>query len=187
MPEAQRDVTRSRPRRTRSTADAAHRLRVIPQFQAVDPRLCPAGTRLPHEGNALHRKHDIELQLDVPARLLPRLESGESDLGALPRRGLFPQSHDTAVARARRRASPARGRRSLSGCTAACPSKQITAVHADTDSHTSVALLRVLLDALHGLRPPLIHFDAQHQHRRRPTARPDPARRRRCCSSATRS
>ncbi|NOG54927.1 MAG: menaquinone biosynthesis protein [Planctomycetes bacterium] len=43
------------------------------------------------------------------------------------------------------------------------PIGRITAVHCDTDSHTSVALLRVLLDEVHGLQPALVHFDARNR------------------------
>ncbi len=40
------------------------------------------------------------------------------------------------------------------------PIERVTTVHADTDSHTSVALLRVLLDAVYGLRPEVVDYEA---------------------------
>jgi len=43
----------------------------------------------------------------------------------------------------------------------AVPPDRISAVHADTDSHTSVALLQVLLAERHGVRPEFIPFDAR--------------------------
>ncbi len=43
------------------------------------------------------------------------------------------------------------------------PIDQITAVHADTDSHTSVALVQIVLNELHGLRPEMIDFDARER------------------------
>lgn len=43
------------------------------------------------------------------------------------------------------------------------PPAEIRAVHADTDSHTSVVLARVILHALHGARPPVIDFDARER------------------------
>jgi chorismate dehydratase len=51
----------------------------------------------------------------------------------------------------------------------ACPLAQITTLHADTDSHTSVALARVLLDRVHGVRPEIADFHA----RERPLDGPD--------------
>jgi chorismate dehydratase len=44
------------------------------------------------------------------------------------------------------------------------PTQRITRIHCDTDSHTSVMLLRVLLHELHHIRPELVNFDAR-QHR----------------------
>ena len=41
------------------------------------------------------------------------------------------------------------------------PLDRITTLHADTDSHTSVALARVLLDRLHGVRPEIRDFHAR--------------------------
>lgn len=43
------------------------------------------------------------------------------------------------------------------------PLDQIESVHADTDSHTSVVLCRLLLRALHGIRPRVIDFDARER------------------------
>lgn len=44
------------------------------------------------------------------------------------------------------------------------PLKRISRIHCDTDSHTSVMLLRVLLHERHRIRPELVGFDAR-QHR----------------------
>ncbi|MBL8746001.1 MAG: menaquinone biosynthesis protein [Phycisphaerae bacterium] len=41
------------------------------------------------------------------------------------------------------------------------PIAEITTVHADIDSHTSIALLRVLLAETYGRRPAIIDFDAE--------------------------
>jgi chorismate dehydratase len=43
------------------------------------------------------------------------------------------------------------------------PVNQIRELHADTDSHTSVILAQVLLAKLHGIRPPVIDFDARER------------------------
>lgn len=41
------------------------------------------------------------------------------------------------------------------------PLESVTTLHADTDSHTSVALARVLLHRLHGLSPEIVDFHAR--------------------------
>lgn len=41
--------------------------------------------------------------------------------------------------------------------------ERITTVHGDTDSHTSVILAQVVLDALYGVRPKMIDFDARER------------------------
>lgn len=43
------------------------------------------------------------------------------------------------------------------------PIDRTTRVHADRESHTSVALCRVLLNRLHGLTPELVSFDARER------------------------
>jgi len=43
------------------------------------------------------------------------------------------------------------------------PLDRIEAIHADTDSHTSSILARILLHKLFGLRPPVIDFDARER------------------------
>lgn len=54
------------------------------------------------------------------------------------------------------------------------PIRQITRVYADTDSHTSVALMRVLLAEVHDLHPAVIDYHArQHLAQKRPIALDD--------------
>jgi chorismate dehydratase len=43
------------------------------------------------------------------------------------------------------------------------PLERVSAVHADTDSHTSVALCRVLLARMFGLHPKVVPFDARER------------------------
>ncbi|MCC6660434.1 MAG: hypothetical protein IT437_06065 [Phycisphaerales bacterium] len=43
----------------------------------------------------------------------------------------------------------------------AVPPAEMTELHADSDSHTSVVLCRLLLHHLHGVAPRIIHFDAR--------------------------
>ncbi|MBL8759428.1 MAG: menaquinone biosynthesis protein [Phycisphaerae bacterium] len=45
----------------------------------------------------------------------------------------------------------------------AVPPERIGAVHADTDSHTSVALCRVILARAYGVKPEVIDFDARER------------------------
>lgn len=54
------------------------------------------------------------------------------------------------------------------------PLEQLTAVHCDTDSHTSVALLRILLAERFGIRPELIPYHArEHVANHRPIDWPE--------------
>lgn len=43
----------------------------------------------------------------------------------------------------------------------AVPTEAITTVHCDTDSHTSIALMRILLDEQYGIQPQLVEYDAR--------------------------
>jgi chorismate dehydratase len=43
------------------------------------------------------------------------------------------------------------------------PLPEVRVLHADTDSHTSVALARLLLARIHGATPPVIDFDARER------------------------
>lgn len=43
------------------------------------------------------------------------------------------------------------------------PIEKISCVHADTDSHTSVALAKILLRRLHGLTPDFVDYDARER------------------------
>ncbi len=103
----------------------------------------------------------LSLHLDVPARLLSLLEAGQVDLALCPVVDYFRSRVPLTLVPV--------GGIACEGPTltvrlySRVPLGDITAVHADTDSHTSVALLRVLLHELHGLSPEFIHFDAQHR------------------------
>jgi chorismate dehydratase len=101
----------------------------------------------------------LSLHLDVPAKLLAGLESGQLDLALCP-------VIDAFRSVAALKLIPVGGI-ACAGPTltvrlfSRVPVERVTAVHADTDSHTSVALLRVLLHELNGLTPELIHYDAR--------------------------
>jgi len=102
-----------------------------------------------------------EVRYDVPSRLLADLEAGEVDIALSP-------VIDFQRSRVPLRIVPVGG----IGCQGTTltvrlysrvPLEQIESIHADTDSHTSVALMQVLLSKLHNRRPRLVAFDAHQQ------------------------
>jgi len=100
----------------------------------------------------------LELILDAPAALLDRLLAGEVDVALAPvidaprsaralallPVGCIASSAETMTVRLISRV----------------PFEEIESVHVDSDSHTSVALLKVILDRLVSRRPESIAFDA---------------------------
>ncbi|MHC4811438.1 MAG: menaquinone biosynthetic enzyme MqnA/MqnD family protein [Planctomycetota bacterium] len=108
--------------------------------------------------DGLHGCRDIDLRAAVPSRLLDRLLDGEVE-AALCSSIDFQRSPVPMVI------LPV-GRLGCDGPTmtvrlyARTPIDRIDRVHCDTDSHTSVALLRILLDRQYGIRPEFVDFDA---------------------------
>lgn len=104
---------------------------------------------------------DLQLNKAVPARLLPMLESGEVDLALV-------SLIDAARSRVPLTILPV-GMIGSDGPTltvrlySQVPIDRIIRVHADTDSHTSVALCRLLLSELHGIDAKVIDYDAREQ------------------------
>lgn len=109
--------------------------------------------------NAKPLVHDLEgdprltLSYHVPARLLDVLRAGEADLALLP---VIDYQRMPGL-----RVVPAGG----IGCDgptltvrifSRVPIRRITSLACDGDSHTSVALARVLLAEAHGIKPPLL-------------------------------
>ncbi|MEM0983156.1 MAG: MqnA/MqnD/SBP family protein [Planctomycetota bacterium] len=103
----------------------------------------------------------LALDTVVPSRIGGMLERGEADIGLVSMIDVLRATEPLTLI-------PAGG----IGCdgptltvrlyTAVEPSK-ITTLHADTDSHTSVALAQVLLNELHGVTPKVIDFDARER------------------------
>ena len=100
-----------------------------------------------------------DVRFDVPSRLLADLQSGVVDIALCPVIDFFASDTPLEIV-------PAGG----IGCDgptltvrifSRTPIADITAVHADADSHTSVALMRVLLSERYGLKPALIDYDAR--------------------------
>ncbi len=103
---------------------------------------------------------DPAVRLDVPSSLLTGLETGEVDIALCPVIDYYRSGVPLAVVPVGCIASD--GPTQTVRLFSRVPIESITRVHADTDSHTSVALLRVLFDALHGQAPELVPFDALH-------------------------
>lgn len=104
---------------------------------------------------------DPTVRLDVPSALLADLERGEVDIALCPVIDYFRSSEPLVIVPVGCIASD--GLTHTVRLFSRVPIGSITQVHADIDSHTSVALLRVLLDELHGLRPKVIPYDALHE------------------------
>lgn len=102
------------------------------------------------------------LHLDVPARLLAGLEATEVDLALCPVVDYFRSEHPLVMVPV--------GGIACEGATLTVrlfsrrPIDQLTRIHADTDSHTSVCLLRVLMNDLYGLTPELIDYAAREAY-----------------------
>lgn len=104
---------------------------------------------------------DPQVRFDVPSGLLEDLVRGEVDIALCPVADYFRSPQPLRIVPV--------GGIACEGPTltvrlfSRVPFEQITEVYADTDSHTSVNLMRVLLDALFGLRPQVIDYNAREQ------------------------
>ena len=99
----------------------------------------------------------IELALDVPSRLLDRIHAGTADVALLP---VIDLQREPGL-----RVVPAGG----IGCEgptltvrlfSQTPLEQVTTLACDPDSHTSVALARIVLERLYNVRPEMIDLYA---------------------------
>jgi chorismate dehydratase len=104
---------------------------------------------------------DLDLRFTVPSLLLDQLVNDEVDLALC-------SSIDYQRSAAPLVVVPV----GLLGCDgstltvrlySADPIERISEVHCDTDSHTSVVLMQVLLRELHGIEPKLIDYDARER------------------------
>ena len=111
--------------------------------------------------DGLDHEPGLSVRSDVPARLLADLEAGEVDAALCPVIDFFTSASDLLFV-------PVGG----IGCEgptltvrlySQVPIDQITTLHADTDSHTSVALAQVLLYKLFGNRPRMIDYHARER------------------------
>ena len=95
---------------------------------------------------------DPVVRLDVPSALVADLERGEVDIALCPVIDYYRSGQPLVVVPVGCIASD--GPTQTVRLFSQVPIDSITRVHADTDSHTSVALLRVLLDEMYGM----MHF-----------------------------
>jgi len=102
---------------------------------------------------------DPIVRLGVPSSLLEELEADEVDIALCPVIDYYRSKVPLVIVPVGCIASdgPAQTVKLFSKV----PLADISQVHADLDSHTSVALLSVLLKELHGLGPEVIPFDAR--------------------------
>lgn len=101
----------------------------------------------------------VDLQLDVPSALIGRLTRGDVDLGLCSIVDYF--RHAEAIELVPVGGIGCAGPTLTVRLFSRVPIEAITTVHADTDSHTSVLLLRVLLHDLYQLSPEMIHYDTR--------------------------
>jgi len=109
--------------------------------------------------DGLEQIRDFDLRHAVPARLIDLLLADEVDVALC---SIIDYQHSPEPLQI----VPA-GMLGCEGSTmtvrlfSQVPIRRITTIHADTDSHTSVNLLRILLARVHGVTPDLVPFDAQ--------------------------
>src|SRR5690606_3262255 len=96
----------------------------------------------------------VSVHYAVPAQLLGMLEAGEVDVALCPVIDYHRASAPLVIVPVGGIASD--GPTFTVRLYSQVPIERVTTVDADTDSHTSVALMRVLLDAMYGLRPQIV-------------------------------
>ena len=103
----------------------------------------------------------IAVRADVPARLLADLSSGEVDVALCPVIDYF--ASETPLVLVPVGGIGCEGPTLTVRLYSQVPVDQITTLHADTDSHTSVVLAQVLLAKLFGVRPRIIDYYARER------------------------
>jgi len=110
----------------------------------------------------LEKLDRVELVPRPPAELASLLESGRLDVGLV---SLIDAARSRVpLALLPEGAIASRGATLTVRLFSSVPIGSITRLHADTDSHTSVALVRIILDERFGVRPEIVPFDAR-EHR----------------------
>jgi len=109
----------------------------------------------------LEGQADTVVRLDVPSALLDDLEQGEVDIALCPVIDYYRSSQPLIIVPVGCIASD--GPTHTVRLFSKTPVESITQVHADTDSHTSIALLRVVLKKSYGITPEVTAFDARRE------------------------
>ncbi len=104
----------------------------------------------------------VELIRAVPARIADLVQSGDADLGLASVIDLA-RSRVPLTAIARAGMIGCRGRTLTVRLFSRVEPGAITTLHADTDSHTSTTLARVILDKQYGIRPEIVDFNARER------------------------
>jgi chorismate dehydratase len=108
--------------------------------------------------DGLEREPGISVITDVPSRLLETLTSGRARIALCP--VIDFQTADTGLCIVPAGAIGSDGPTHTVRVFSRVPIRDIEQVHTDGDSHTSVALLEIVLDALTGRRPKLTTLKA---------------------------
>ena len=103
----------------------------------------------------------IDLKLNVPSGLLADLEQGSADVALCPVIDYYRSRTPLVILPTGGIAS--RGQTMTVKLYSRVPIEEIKTVYADTDSHTSVALLQVVLARTYNIRPAIIDFNAREQ------------------------
>ncbi len=113
--------------------------------------------------HGLDRLPDVNLLLSVPSRIEGLVRTGAADIGLVSLIDAAASTSGAPIA-----LLPA----GMIGCDgptltvrlfSSVPLGRVAAVHADTDSRTSVVLCQVLLHHVHGVRPRIVPFDARER------------------------
>ncbi len=148
-PSRQEDATEANLERNRPAIGCVGFLNSLPLIDGLDQAAARA------LGDA--RGGRCRVHLDVPSRMLGLLEAGTADLALCPIIDYQRSSIPLAILPAGGIAC--HGRTLTVRLYSRIPPDRIDRVHADTDSHTSIVLLRVLLDRCYGRRPHVVPLE----------------------------
>jgi chorismate dehydratase len=107
----------------------------------------------------LDDRDNPRVRFDVPSRLLQDLETGDVDIALCPVVDYFRSGTPLEIVPVGGIGSA--GRTLTVRLFSMIPFEHVTDVYADTDSHTSVQLMRLLLIRLHGVRARVIDYHAR--------------------------
>ena len=112
--------------------------------------------------DGLERVNDLRILQDVPSRLINHLMSGETDISLCS--VIDHQTSPQEIELVPVGLIGCDGVTDTVGLFSRCPIKEITQVACDTDSHTSVVLLQVILAQYFGIQPAIVPFNASEHN-----------------------